>query len=64
MANKFILTVLGGGPGYTLEDTDLWGLENALEHGLQDGYLKDNEEWAKGMLEKIRKLRNHGREQD
>ncbi len=42
---------------YSLQDTDLWGLENALQHGLQDGYLKDNEEWAKSMLERISKLR-------
>lgn len=64
MAKQFVLTILSGGPGYTLEDTDLWGLECALEHGLQDGYFKDNEEWARGMQEKIRNLRNHGREQD
>jgi len=50
--------MIGGGQGYTLEDTDLWGLECALEHGLQDGYLEDNREWAESMLEKIKKLRN------
>jgi len=58
MGNKFILTIIGGGQGYTLEDTDLWGLECALEHGLQDGDLADNREWAESMLEKIKKLRN------
>lgn len=57
MSDKFILTMLGGGQGYTLEDTDLWGLECALEHGLQDGYFADNREWAEAMLKKIRKLR-------
>lgn len=54
---KFILTCLGGGQGYTLDDTDLWGLLTALEHGLTDGYLAPNEDWARGMLEKIRTLR-------
>jgi len=59
MGKKFVLTILSGGPGYTLEDNDLWGLETALEHGLQDGYFKENEEWAKKMLGRIKRLRNH-----
>jgi len=62
MGKKYILTILSGGPGYTLDDKDLWGLETALEHGLQDGYFKENEEWAKTMLERIKRLRNHGSE--
>jgi len=57
MGMKYILTQLGGGQGYTLEDTDLWGLDCALEHGLQDGYFKDNEEWARNMSNRIKKLR-------
>lgn len=57
-SNKVIITVLGGGPGFTLVDTDLWGLQCALEHGLADGYLADNREWAQAMVERIRKLRN------
>lgn len=48
---------LRGGPGYTLEDSDLWGLECAIEHALQDGYLADNREWALAFLEKLRSLR-------
>lgn len=57
MTNKVIMTVIGGGPGYTLEDTDLWGLQCALEHGIGDSYFKDNLEWANSMLERIQKLR-------
>lgn len=57
MAKKAIITILGGGPGFTLEDTDLWGLESALIHGQMDGYFDDNKEWAEAMLEKIGKLR-------
>ena len=49
---------------YMLQDTDLWGLECALEHGLQDGYLVENQEWAKGMLERIRTLRTPLTEKD
>lgn len=54
---NFIITRVGGGLGYTLRDTDLWGLECALQHALQDGYAKDNEAWTRGMLEKIQTLR-------
>ena len=57
MGKKFLLHQLGGGPGYTLEDTDLWGLLCALIHGQEDGYFEDNKEWAEGMLDKIRTLR-------
>lgn len=57
MAKQYILTVLGGGQGYTLSDADLWGLECALQHGLQDGYFTDNAEWAKGMADRLIKLR-------
>jgi hypothetical protein len=57
--NKFILTKLGGGEGYTLTDNDLWGLRDALYHGIDSGYLKDNEKWAKGMIEKISDLRSN-----
>lgn len=59
MGNKFILTVLSGGPGYTLDDNDLWGLESALTEGLQNGYLEENREWAETMLERIGKLRDY-----
>ena len=55
--NKFILTKLGGGKGYTLFDSDLWGLRDALYHGIQDGYFKENKEWAEAMAEKINELR-------
>lgn len=58
MAKKAILTILGGGPGFTLEDTDLWGLESAIIHGQMNGYFNDNKEWAEAMLEKIGKLRD------
>jgi len=54
---KVIICPLGGGRGYTLEDTDLWGLECALIHAQLDGYLEDNPEWATGMLEKLQSLR-------
>ncbi len=57
MAEKYILTVLGGGPGFTLTDSDMWGIECALQHSIDDGYMKDNAEWAKNMLERVRVLR-------
>ncbi|KKK91657.1 hypothetical protein LCGC14_2710740 [marine sediment metagenome] len=59
---KVIITTLGGGQGYTLEDTDLWGLECAIQHALADGYLAENREWAKGMLDRLGKLRDQVRE--
>jgi len=59
MEKQAILTVIGGGPGFTLEDTDLWGLESSIQHGIQDGYHDDNKEWAEGMLKKIGQLREH-----
>ena len=56
---KFVLTRMGGGPGYTLEDTDLWGLLCALNHCLQNGYGKENEEWYRSMISKIEILRGN-----
>jgi hypothetical protein len=43
--------------GFTLSDADAWGLESALNHSLQDGYLNDNKEWAEAMLQRINKYR-------
>jgi hypothetical protein len=54
---QYVLTVLGGGKGFTLADTDLWGLLTALNHGLDDGYFKDNLQWAEGMIERLNTLR-------
>ncbi len=42
---------------YPLKDTDLWGLECALSHGIQDGYFKENLFWATDMQGRIQKLR-------
>lgn len=58
MTRQYILTVFGEGPCYTLSDADLWGLECALQHGLQDGYFnwRENVEWARSMLERIGRL--------
>lgn len=41
----------------TVTDSDLWGLYNALTHGLQDGYFDDNKAWCEQMLERIRRIR-------
>jgi hypothetical protein len=35
--------------GTLLSDSDLWGLSCALQHGIQDGYFKENLEWANKM---------------
>jgi len=41
-----------------LKDTDLWGLNCALQHWIQDNHFKkDNLEWAQNMSERINKLR-------
>ena len=58
--NKFILTKLGGGKGYTLTDTDLWGLSSALLHLLTNTkyFEGQNKEWAEAMANKISELRN------
>lgn len=53
----FIITRLGGGPGFTWSDADLWGLECALHHALQDGYFDENKEWAQQKLEQLATLR-------
>ena len=45
------------GRGYILWDTDILGLTSALQHGLDDGYFKENEEWAKLMVARLQKLR-------
>jgi len=42
---------------YPLNDTDLWGIQNALVHGIGSHYFDDNLEWAKGMLERIGEMR-------
>jgi hypothetical protein len=43
---------------YQLRDTDLWGFEGVLMHGVQSGYLTgQNEAWARGMLGTIGRLR-------
>jgi len=54
----YALLVIGGGQGCTLQDTDLWGLECALQHGLQDGDLEENRKWGEDMLQRLRKLRD------
>lgn len=43
--------------GPTLNDVDLWGLQEALQHGLRDGCFVDNAEWAKGMVDRLTNLR-------
>lgn len=55
---KYLLHVLGGGKGYTLEDTDLWGIECAIHDALRLGAMAGNEEWAKGMLARLSELRS------
>jgi len=62
--NKFILTKLGGGKGYTLLDSDLWGLSSALTHLLANtNYFEGtNKEWAEAMAEKINELRHSDEE--
>jgi len=42
---------------YLFKDTDLWGLDCALQHGLQDGYFKDNKAWAEDMRNRINQMR-------
>ena len=59
---KYILARIGGGRGYTLTDQDLWGLRDALYHGIDSGYFKDNKEWAESMKDKINKLREEEHE--
>lgn len=56
---QFILAKMGGGKGFTLDDADMWGMQNALIHGIQNGYFKDNQEWAAKMLYRITSLRDH-----
>jgi len=46
----------------SFSDSDLWGLESALNHGLQDGYLLDNKEWVEAILERIGQLRKRPEE--
>lgn len=43
-----------------LRDTDLWGIVNALQHSLQDGYAKDNVEWTENMIAAIDGMRDNG----
>jgi len=43
--------------GLTLSDADAWGLQSALLHGLQDGYLKENQEWAEAIIKRIDRFR-------
>jgi hypothetical protein len=59
MADKqyIVIPLSQGVRGVTLEDTDLWGLVNALNHGIDDGYFKDNEEWAKVTVNRLQALR-------
>ncbi len=38
-------------------DTDLWGLECAMSHGLADGYFLENKEWALAMLARLHEMR-------
>lgn len=61
---KYILAVMGGGRGYTLSDQDMWGLRDAMIHCNDTGYFNENKEWAEAMLDRIRKLRSEGEEED
>lgn len=54
---KAALTMLGPGPCFPVTDNDLWGLQNAIQHCIDNGYFKENEEWAEAMLDHIRVLR-------
>jgi hypothetical protein len=49
----FILATEGKSDGTILQDTDLWGLQCALIHGINDGYFKENKDWAERMVELI-----------
>ena len=40
-----------------LRDADLWGLRDALQHGIDDGYFKENLEWAQRMVVCLNSLR-------
>uniref|UniRef100_A0A6M3KWJ4 Uncharacterized protein n=1 Tax=viral metagenome TaxID=1070528 RepID=A0A6M3KWJ4_9ZZZZ len=44
---------------FTIQDSDLWGIRDALYHGLDDGYLEENRAWAESMLERINQLREY-----
>ncbi len=46
-------------PKYTLEDSDLWGLESALQHLIINTtyFQGQNLVWAKAMAAKIEDLR-------
>lgn len=41
-----------------LADTDLWGIQNALQHAIQTGYAKDNEAWHEYMVNAISDMRD------
>ena len=45
--------------GLALSDSDLWGLRDAVYHALDDGYLDQNKEWGKLMVERINQYREH-----
>ena len=44
--------------GMNLTDTDIWGLVCALEHGIRDGYMGQNQEWAKAMSKRLSAMRD------
>jgi len=66
MPNKVVFTRLGGGPGYTLSDSDLWGLQSALQHLIiNTSYFEGrNLAWARSMVEKIENLRGIAGDKD
>lgn len=54
---KYVLAALGDGPKYSLTDTDMLIIQNALSHGLNDGHIAESKERAQGMVAEIERLR-------
>lgn len=60
---NYIISAAPPGRLYELTDKDLWGLVSALEHGIRDGYLWENVDWAMAMVDRLQTLRGHREEQ-
>jgi PRTRC genetic system protein C len=51
------ITVLKSKKAFLFTDSDLWGLDCALQHAIQDGYAKENLSWYKDMSAMICTMR-------
>ena len=54
---KMQATPIDSSTGLGLTDSDIWGLQCAIQHGIRTGYFTENADWANAMIIRLSKWR-------